>query len=221
MRKRFAVLAVGVLAIVAVIGAVAAESHAANFTASGYPVSVTAEGALGNDVIKTEAGNIECKSHFAGSLGSSSSILALNPTYSLCKAFGFLSASVGFGDSCEYRLQSPFSPSNDATNSLMEIQCLYFDVLKGEWVEYPIVVTAGTCEMKIKSQFSKTRVNFTVNTAAGDLSMQFAVTGINYEVTKDGFGCPFGGVGAKTGATYTMGSAVTLDSTGGQTIDIG
>jgi hypothetical protein len=47
------------------------------------------------------------------------------------------------------------------------------------------------------------------------------VTGINYTVTEDGFGCPFGGTGAKVNATYTQGSAITFASTTGTTVDVG
>jgi len=47
------------------------------------------------------------------------------------------------------------------------------------------------------------------------------VGGIKYTVTKDGFLCPFGGTGAKTGAEYNQNEAIQVASTNGATIDIG
>jgi len=61
----------------------------------------------------------------------------------------------------------------------------------------------------------------TNETAAGDVKVKGNVTGVKYTVTEDGFACPFGGTGAKTGATYIQDSAVTMDSTNGATVDVG
>ncbi len=47
------------------------------------------------------------------------------------------------------------------------------------------------------------------------------MTGINYNVTQDGIGCPFNGTGEKTGASYTQTNPVTFDSTNGASIDVG
>jgi hypothetical protein len=44
---------------------------------------------------------------------------------------------------------------------------------------------------------------------------------VKYNVTQDGFGCPFNGTGAKEGAEYIQDAAVTIKSTNGATIDIG
>jgi hypothetical protein len=220
MAHKLKALGVGLLAMLS-MGAVATASHAANFTASSYPAYLTSQSALGNDTIKTEAGTIECKSHFQGSLGSASSVLAVIPSYSECKAFGFLSATVGFGHSCNYVFNGVAKSATDLYSSWLDIQCAYYDLGKKAWVEYPIVVTAGSCEMRFGSQWTSGSVLFVNHTAFGDMTMQFAVTEIDYEVLKDGFGCPFSGTGAKSGATYSMHSGVTLDSNGGQSIDIG
>jgi hypothetical protein len=75
--------------------------------------------------------------------------------------------------------------------------------------------------MTIGEQSPGGAVSVTNNTAAGDLSLKASITGIKYTVTEDGFGCPFNGTGAKTGATYVQDSAVTLDSTNGATVDVG
>jgi hypothetical protein len=73
------------------------------------------------------------------------------------------------------------------------------------------VITAGTCKVTIGEHAPGGVVNIT-NNASGDVSVQAAVTGISYTVTQDGFGCPFAGTGAKTGATYTQHSPVTFDA---------
>ena len=82
-----------------------------------------------------------------------------------------------------------------------------------------MVVTAGTCEITIGEQGELNKVDL-ANSGNG-VSAQATVTGIAYTVTKDGFGCPFGGTGAKTGATYTQNSPVLISSNNGAKIDIG
>lgn len=180
------------------------------YTASTYPTTGTGESALGNDVLKTEAGNVECKSHYSSTLSAKSTSLTVTPTYTECKAFGFLSASVEM-KGCDYVLNSATVPSGDVSTSKIDISC----------ATEVITITGGTCTMLIGPQKGLSKVTTTNNTAAGDMSIQAAVTGIEYFVSRDGVGCPFGGTGRKTGAELNQGSAITFDSTNGATIDVG
>lgn len=197
----FALLAVGALA--------SAPARASDFTASSYPTYFSGKSALGNDVFKTEAGSVECEASFSGLIQEASETEWVDASYTNCKAFGFLSASVEMG-SCHYF----FHASGE-----VDLSCAYFDILKGEWVEYPIVIVASTCEVWIESQFGLASVAL-VN-GFGDILAQANVSGIEYNVKKDGFLCPFSGTGEKTGGTYTQGEAVIIESTSGTTIDIG
>ena len=180
------------------------------FTASTYPTTATGESALGNDTLTTEAGKVECKAHYSSTLAAKSSTLTVTPTYSECKAFGFLSASVEM-KGCDYILNSATVPSSDISTSKLDISC----------PTEVITIKAATCTMLIGPQKGLSKVTTTNNTAAGDLSVQAAVTGIEYFVSQDGFGCPFGGTGRKTGAEFKQDSAITFDSTNGATIDVG
>jgi hypothetical protein len=197
--KTLGVVAVAVLALSAVV---ASAASATNFTASKYPTSATASSEKGNDDFKTEAGSVECKAHFhVGPLNEPSESVKVVPTYSECKAFGFLNAEIHL-NGCHFRLWK------DGT---LDTTC--------NPGQGPIVITSGTCETTIGAQTGLSKVDL-ANSGSG-ISVQATVTGIAYTVTKDGIGCPYSGTGAKTGATYTQNSAVLASSTNGATIDIG
>jgi hypothetical protein len=78
-------------------------------------------------------------------------------------------------------------------------------------------ITAGTCKITIGSQTPGGHVIFRDTAEPGDVHEIATATGINYTVITDGFGCPFAGTGAKTGASYTQHKEVTIDSTNGRT----
>ncbi|HST69684.1 MAG TPA: hypothetical protein VLI94_08525, partial [Solirubrobacterales bacterium] len=64
------------------------------FRAGTYPATLHASSALGNEVLKTEAGTVECSGSHHDELSEASTTLSLNPTYTSCKAFGFATATV-------------------------------------------------------------------------------------------------------------------------------
>jgi hypothetical protein len=206
--KTLGVALVAVLALTAV--AASAASANGSYTASSYPTTGTGTSLKGNDTFTTEAGNVECASHFQGTLTEESSSLTVTPTYTECRAFGFLSATVNM-NGCDYKFGTP-SGSGDAYTAKVDVVCP-----AGKSVE----ISAGTCKTTIGSQTGLSNVGITNNTAAGDVSVQSNVSGVAYTVTQDGFGCPFNGTGAKTGASYTQHSAITFDSTNGASIHVG
>jgi hypothetical protein len=198
MLSKFKVLGLISLLALALGVIVASPASAANFTASKYPTSITASGAKGNDVIKTEGGNVECASHLSGTLSAASSSVTVTASYTECQAFGFSPATVAMG--CDYVL--------NATETL-DIECS---------ASNKIIITAGTCEIQIGTQTGLSKVEH--SNGSGDIDAKANVSGINYTVTKDGAGCPFNGTGAKTGATYIQTSSVTVSSTNGASVDI-
>jgi hypothetical protein len=200
MTRKLKTLGVAIVAVLALSAVVASAASAANFTASSYPTSATASSAKGNDDFKTEAGSVECKAHFhVGPLSAASETVTVQPTYSECVAFGFVGATVSM-NGCDYVFHS---------NGEVDVAC----------GSGKITIVAGTCEVQIGAQSGLSKVDL-ANSGTG-VSAQATVTGVAYTVTKDGFGCPFGGTGAKTGATYTQNAAVQVSSTNGATIDIG
>jgi hypothetical protein len=201
MIRKIKTLGIAVVAVLALSAVVASAASAANFTASSYPTSATAASAIGNDDFKTEAGSVECKGHFhVGPLSAASETVTVVPTYSECRAFGFLNATVHMNE-CDYTFY---------TSGSVDLNCP---------TGKAVAITASTCEVQIGAQSNLSKVDL-ANSGTG-VSAQATVGGINYTVTKDGFGCPFAGTGAKTGATYTQNNAVQVNSTNGATIDIG
>jgi len=201
MIRKFKALGVAVVAVLALSAVVASAASATNFTASKYPTSATATSAVGNDDFKTEAGSIECHGHFlVDPLSEASETVTVTPTYTGCKAFsGLISATVHM-NGCDYVFH---------TNGEVDVECP-----KGKQIE----ITAGTCLVDIPTQTGLKSV--TLKNGAGDITAQANVSGITYEVTNDGFACPFNGTGHKTGATYVQNNPVTVQSISGTTISI-
>jgi hypothetical protein len=209
MIRNLKTLGVALCALLALTAVVASAASAANYTASSYPTTGTGESALGNDTFTTEAGKVECQSHFEGTLSAASKELTVKAKYTSCRAFGFLSATVSMG-SCDYLFTEP-TGSADSYSAKVDVKCTKSTE--------PITITAGTCKTTVGEQTPGGSVAITNETAAGDVKVKSNVTGIKYTVTEDGFGCPFNGTGAKEGATYIQDNAVTFDAAA--TIDVG
>jgi hypothetical protein len=193
MHRKLKTLGLALVAVLAMSAVVASAASAASFTAAKYPTTFTAESAKGNDTFKTEAGTVECKAHFAGSLAAASETIQVTPTYTECLAFG-LNATVTVPSNCKYE----FNANGTVKIISVGTTCTGF------------VVHSGTCTTVIKPQGPLSEVHLPANAGKTHVSAQATVTGIAYEVTSDGFLCPYNGTGAKTGATYTQHSAVTI-----------
>jgi hypothetical protein len=172
------------------------NAAADGFWAEAYPVTIEAEQKSANAVLGTEAGSVSCKSlTLTSSLSEYSSTLSLAPTFSECKAFGFLSATVTT-TGCGFVLQEAEETALDKFAGAMDISCE-----SGK----AVVVTSGTCEAQIPGQTGLKGMTYLNNPAAAtpNFSAAFALSGVSYTVTKDGFGCPFAGTGAKSGGTFS------------------
>ncbi len=183
-------------------------STAANFTSQSYPDTWTGETWTG-ETLETEAGRVECNGHFEGSLSAASSTLTLVPKYTNCQAFGFLTAEVNF-TGCDYLWHVTFG-SSDLYSGTIDIVCPS---------EKSIDVTASTCAFSIPAQTGLKSISFSNWTAGGDFEATTNASELKYTVTKDGFGCPFGGTGEKVGGTYRN-SLLTMSSVFLRNIDIG
>ncbi len=205
MTRKIKTLGVALFAVLALTAVMASAASAASYTASSYPVTGTAISEVGNDVFTTEGGTVECKSHFHATLGGTSKDLTVEPTYSGCKAFGFLSAEV---TGCKYTFTEP---TGTAPNFTVQVHVIGACTIK-----------ASTCHVTVPVQGPLNHVGIT-NLATGDVSVKATVSNINYTVNTDGFLCPFNGTGAKTGATYNQKAAVTFDAVNPATatIDVG
>jgi hypothetical protein len=201
MIRKIKTLGIAVVAVLALSAVVASAASATNFTASTYPTAGTASSAKGNDDFKTEAGSIECKSHWHwAALSAPTFGVTVTPTFSECVGFGFLSGTFNM-NGCDFEI---------FVDGTFNIKCSIGQVIR--WI-------FGTCEATVGAQNGLKSVAL-ANSGNG-ISMQANIGGIAYTVTKDGFGCPFSGTGAKTGASFTQNSAIQVSSTNGATIDIG
>ena len=203
MTRKLKTLGVALFAVLALTAVSASAASAAEFTAASYPTTGTGESAKGNDVFTTEAGTVECKSHFAGTLTAANSDLTVTPTYSDCVAFGFVEATV---TGCKYTFTAVSTTSANV------------DVVS------PCTIIASNCHVTVPNQGPLGSVAIT-NNAAGDVSVQANVSKIEYTVVKDGFLCPFEGTGTTEAssagaATYVQGAAITFDSTNGAAISV-
>jgi hypothetical protein len=203
MTYKLKMLGLALIAVLALTAVSAPTASATSYTASTYPTTGTAESALGNDIIHTEGGNVECKSHFAGTMTAASSVLAITPTYTECRGFGFLTATE---TGCKFAFTEPTGSADSYSAN--------FDFTS------TCTIVTPTCEAKIEPQTGLSSVALTNDTAAGDMTVKINVTGIVYNVTKDGLGCPFNGTGVKKGASYTQVNPVTFDAVSPSTASI-
>jgi hypothetical protein len=201
MIRNLKVLGLAVVAVLALTAVMASAASAASYTASAYPATATGSNTKGSEVFTTEGGKVECDSHFQGSLSAASSTLTVTPKYTGCEAFGFLEATVSF-ESCDYLFHA-----TSTSSTTVDVVCPAGQSVK---------ITAGTCKVEIKAQTGLKSVG-TTNSGSSVIAKP-NVTGIAYTVTQDGFLCPFGGTGNKTGATYT--GEVTLSRVGGGSISV-
>jgi hypothetical protein len=204
MNCKFKTLGGCLLAALALTAVLVSTASAANYTASSYPTTGVGESSLGNDVFTTEAGKVECKTHLTIHIGVQTPTVQGTFIYTSCRAFGFLNATV---TGCNYNFTEP-TGSADSYSAKVDVTST-------------CTIVAATCEAKVEPQGPLSSVAITNETAAGDMKVKANVTGIAYQVTKDGIGCPFSSTGKKTGATYTQTNAITVDSTNGATIDVG
>lgn len=220
MNRKFKMLSMALVVVLALTAVSVSAASAAKYTASSYPATGTGTSALGNDTLRTEAGVLECASHFEGSLTAASDQLTIKATYTGCRAFGFINATVSMG-TCDYLFTTPTAVVSNKSSASADVKCTKTES-EPKAVD-PIKIVVSTCELEIGEQNPGGSVAITNETAAGDVKIQASMTGINYTVTKDGLGCPFSGAGAKTGATLLQDNAITFDvvSPSAGTIDVG
>jgi hypothetical protein len=214
MTRKFKTLGVALFAVLA-LTAIAASSASAEgkITCSSYPCTITGESAVGNSTFITEAGTVECKGHAQATLAAASSEITITGTATNCKAFGFLNATVNT-NGCDGLSTTPVQIAPDEWTARGHMLCP-----PGKVIE----LTAGTCKVTIGPQNPSGHTIITNTTAPTPnvVDLTGHATGVNYTVVTDGFGCPFAGTGAKTGATITQHTPITAKATAGQDVHIG
>ena len=210
MIRNLKVLGLAIAAVMAMSAMMASAASAVpQFTASSYPATVTSSNTRGNEVFTTEAGKVECDSHFVShSLAAASSTLTVTPTYTNCEAFG-LGATVNT-EGCTYVFHATERISTGVYNSHIDLACAAGKSIK--WV-----TGGGLCRTERKSQTGLTTVK-TTNVAGGSITVEWNVSSIAYTVTTDGFGCPFSGTGTKTDGKHT--GHLVISRVGGGSVEV-
>ena len=206
MIRNLKSLGLALVAVLAMSAVVASAAQAVpSFTASAYPATGTGSNKAGSETFTTEAGTVQCDSHFEGTLTEASSTLTITPKYSECTAFGFLNATVET-EGCTYVFHATEQVSAGVYNSHVDVVCPEGKSIK---------IVAATCKAEVKSQNGLTTAKST--NSGSSVTVQPNVTNIAMTVTQDGFGCPFSGTGAKTGSYH---GDVLVSRVGGGSVSV-
>jgi len=163
--------------------------------------------------IGTEAGTLTCsETAFSGSYSSKKfSTLRLHPTFGKCKAFGFISATVNT-EKCDF-IFNPYEKIIElAYNAKLSVDCPAGNAIK---------VTASTCAMQIKDNaLTQELERAEIVDLGGDIFIDPMLNSLSYEVTTDGFLCPFSGTGTKFGGTYESTGEIDISAAGSEEIAV-
>jgi hypothetical protein len=204
MLRNLKTLGLAFVVVLAMIAMAASAASASQYTASAYPATATGSNTAGNETFTTPGGTVQCDSHFQGTLAGASSSLKITPKYTNCTAFGFLNATVHF-IGCWLISYVGVNHGGGVYTHIFDIGCEPGAI---------IIITAGTCEVKIPAQTGLSSTQ-TTNLAGGTLTVQPNLKNITMNVTKDGFGCPFPSTGHTTGSYH---GDVVLSRVGGGSI---
>jgi len=195
------------------ISAVAATAAQADpvFKASNSSGGLSGNGSA-SESFTTEAGSVVCEeSSFTGTYASAEAATQrMHPTYGKCKAFGFVSATVATGK-CDYVFDPYQKVSAGNYKAKVAVDC----------AEGAITITASTCTAKVEDVPGNQELSYVaLENSGGDVKADPETTGITYNVTNDGFLCPFNGTGVKTDGKYTSTGTVAISAEGSTTIEV-
>lgn len=138
--------------------------------------------------------------------------LTLTPTYSECTAFGFGGATVAT-NGCTYKLNQPEGAA-DAWEGGFAIACP-----EGKKITITVSVPfIAKCKVEIGPQATSGTVDYENDTAAGEIDIAFALSGIDDTVLESTGSCPLT-LGKHENATYTGGS--TAEAAEGGSLAVG
>ena len=215
MSRNLKVLGLAFVAMLAMSAVVASAAMAEGEFKAGAEgeINLVGKQVEGNHVFTAGSAAVECEEAiFEGSAENGDTVIDTHPTYNECTAFGFLGASVST-TGCDYTFTNEGTIGEDEYTGKVHITCSGSNKIK---------VSAGTCALEIGSQgpLSTVKVIDTTGTSPKTIMVNAdVVTGITYNVTKDGFLCPLSGTGVKTDGKYD-GNTTVEGSSEGSPVDI-
>jgi hypothetical protein len=207
--KRPVVISALVLGLLGIAGsAQASEWHAAS-----YPATVTtSQNAGGSHSWGLGGVTITCSGTQAHSkMTAASSTLTFTINFASCTSS---SLTVSFSlNTCDLEADLGGTESG-RFKSTLDIVC--------SAGPFNIRFSWGTCEVLVPAQngLGSAYAENVSSETGYDVLFEAGVTGMAYEVTKDGFLCPLSGTGQKTGGTYTGNYGFFGESSGGSRIQI-
>jgi hypothetical protein len=200
MRLKAGLAALALVALWAMTAA-ASPAAASGLAAERYSSELSSE-QLEEVSFGSEGGTVKCKkTTFSGSLSGAAGTTSLAPVFSECTAFG-TSATIAV-NGCQYVLHPGAETGSGVFTGSADLSCAK---------EKSIVIATAFCEVKIGSQTGLKSTTLTNETGSPrKVVLGLGITGITYNVTVDGFLCPFNGTGVRTNGT--MSGKVRLKAT--------
>jgi len=200
MTRYLKVLGLTLVAAFAMSAVVASAASAANFNfhSEGTSTVLTGTQHAGSDVFKTDGGTVSCSSAtYTGSqTGSTAESVEVTPTYSGCTAFGFINVPIHV-NGCKYK----FATSETKYQGAVHIIC----------ATKPIEITSPGCTVTVGTGTPGGKATYT-NVGSGttrEVTVDVALTGINYVEDNNGGGCVGPTGTTKTNGTYSGAALVT------------
>jgi hypothetical protein len=207
MIRNFKALGLALVAVFAMSAVVAsaASATAGTLTAGGKTAIATAEQTTGHKFTLTDHkigegfATTECTTAvFTGTEGVTDGATSVraHPIYEGCKAFGLNATITTTG--CDYVLNTGTPAEGGGWHVVTDVVCA-----STAGTPHVIKIVTATCEVQVGSQTGLATSSVTNSGGGTDLLLNTNISGITYNVTKDGIGCPLSGTGVKSQGDYT------------------
>jgi hypothetical protein len=211
MNRRLRILYLAMLALFVASGLTASTATAGTLSADSYPATLTAYGANDGvffDFTEGEFVNYACKMHLSSeTLQASSSTFVMHPVFTNCHLQHWETTVTTTGCDFRFHIGETTGESGNYAGTV-DLVCEAGTSLKFS----PIV----GCQVEVHPQEELGSVEF-INMAGSpsDFTIAWNVEGFQYTVIKDGFGCPYSGLGTKEDGDFTVFPQTTVEKTNG------
>ena len=198
-------LAAAALVFVA-FGAVSATGvQAGTFKAGAYPATITGTSAAASHEFTTQLGVMKCAPSFHSEMAADSEVLTVTPNYGTSCTIGGKQVHVN-NNGCDFRFHAGATQMADVVTGSMDIFCP-----TGAKMDFEIT-SEPTCHLTVPGQAEIGTLTYTNNTMAKDVTLDFGLEFIFYELD---FGCAV--VGAFMNGSYKGSSTLKADNEGAGT----
>lgn len=203
MRAKFKIFLLGLMTVLATLGALASAAQAGTFTAENYPATITGTQLTGHKFSFANNYSVTCASAaFHGQIPGAVERLTVGARYEECESNAGDPVTVKM-TGCHYGLEAAETLGENEVDGRLYIKCP-----AGAGIDFDDEVTG--CEIKILPQNSLTTLKYTNNVGAGDFVVDINVFAINYV---ENALCP-GGEGMFFAGQYAGKSTITGDFEG-------